>query len=225
MCFICVRISAEVWPPALLWMMKCSGSTRQEISDVIVTVTTAATPAGVTGRSGYRDTQGISGLCSDTTAGVRLVTGGRMWADCQWMALMRSCGSRGRGLQCHCWGTRDTTTDSLSPPLSAHTATDRYVNVLCTKTPPEKTICSHYLWSSASRFSPCQLDCNSLGTSKRPSGVQSGGESVTPVLVSWGGHHVASCPHHVPIMSHHVPAVYGYHRITGRHQPSPVSVL
>ena len=38
---------------------------------------------------------------------------------------------------------------------------------------------SHYLWSSASRFSPCQLDCHSLGTSKRPSGVQSGGESVT----------------------------------------------
>ena len=49
-------------------MMKCSGSSRQEISDFIVTVTTA-TPAGVTGRSGYRDTDGISGLCSDTTSG------------------------------------------------------------------------------------------------------------------------------------------------------------
>ena len=77
------------------------------------------------------------------------------------------------------------------------------VKVLCTKTPPEKTICSHYLWSSASRFSPCQLDCNSLGTSKRPSGVQSGGESVTGVGVV----RRASCPHHVP-------ALYGYHRIT-----------
>ena len=50
-------------------MMKCSGSTRQEISDFIVTVTTAATPAGVTGRSGYRDTDGITRLCSDTPSG------------------------------------------------------------------------------------------------------------------------------------------------------------
>ena len=49
-------------------MMRCSGSTRQEISDVILTVTTAATPAGFTGRGGYRDTQGISRLCSDTTS-------------------------------------------------------------------------------------------------------------------------------------------------------------
>ena len=64
-------------------MMRCSGSTRQEISDVILTVTTAATPAGVTGRSGYRDTHGVSRLVVTPPAGVTLVTGGRMWADCQ----------------------------------------------------------------------------------------------------------------------------------------------